>query len=205
MMGVQPDVMPSAPTLDIPPKLQRDLEKCLQDISRPIINITITPNAQPETTPLLAKPGQITQIEEQAQKTTCPGYGAISPAISTSSQDTMIPFHPTLVTSTILSPIYLVLVLLPLAPFWIFTGFLTYLAATTTPNPALLAALAFLLPFNVVGTVAVMKFAMSERRKAVADVEAGVAVEAASGRRRSSGSEKQRLRGPSMVFVLRWG
>lgn len=70
-----------------------------------------------------------------------------------------------------------------------------------------LVALVFLLPFNTIGTVAVIRFALSERQRAVeANAEADVEI-ASPVSRRSSGSgthmsEKKRLWRPSMQFVL---
>lgn len=47
-----------------------------------------------------------------------------------SEEHSVVPLHPnSLVTSAALTPIYLILMLLPMLPFWIFAGFLCYVAA----------------------------------------------------------------------------
>lgn len=128
---------------------------------------------------------------------------------TTTTEQTVVPLHPTtLLASAALSPVYLFLMLLPMAPFWIFAAFLTYVTLTRplAEIHITLVALAFLVPFNVAGTTAVVRFALGERRKALEgaedeDVEAGSPVS-----RRSMGSssmsEKKRLWRPSMQFVL---
>lgn len=137
-----------------------------------------------------------------AAHSSTPVYGTFTPSESA----TPVPLQPsTLLTSAALTPIYLLLLLLPLLPFWIFAAFLTYTAATTatSPSPALLIALGVLVPFNAVGTAAIVRFALGERARfaAGADVESG----AVSSRRSSGSGEKkggQRMWRPSMRFVL---
>ena len=142
-------------------------------------------------------------------------YGTFTPS-STSTPPTVIPLDPSttpLLTSLTLTPVYILLLLLPLLPFWIFTAFLVYVAATTTTSatatlsPGLVLALAALLPFNVVGTVAIVRFAVGERAKVAHAAAERTDVEACGASRRSSrgsveGEKKQRLWRPSMRFVL---
>lgn len=46
------------------------------------------------------------------------------------SEHTVVPLHPnSLLTSAALTPVYLILMLLPMLPFWIFAAFLCYVAA----------------------------------------------------------------------------
>lgn len=46
------------------------------------------------------------------------------------SEHTVVPLHPnSILTSAALTPVYLILMLLPMLPFWIFAGFLCYVAA----------------------------------------------------------------------------
>lgn len=130
-------------------------------------------------------------------------YGTFAP--SSPSAATVIPLHPstsTLLTSAALTPIYLILLTLPLLPFWIFAGFLAYIAITSAViSPGIIVTLAVLVPFNVLGTVGVVRFALRERGRFAdaGDLEAGL-----GSRRASEGSEKRRERlwRPSMRFVL---
>jgi len=62
---------------------------------------------------------------------------------------------------TLLAPIYAVLLVLPLLPFWIVTGFLVYLLLGTASSNhnfwVYCGCLTVLLPFNIVGTVAIVR------------------------------------------------
>lgn len=59
-------------------------------------------------------------------------YGTFNFNASTADADvehTVVPLHPnSLLTSAALMPVYLILMLLPMLPFWIFAGFLGYVA-----------------------------------------------------------------------------
>jgi hypothetical protein len=58
-----------------------------------------------------------------------------------------------------LAPVYSVLMFLPMLPFWIFAGFLVYLLGTATNNNFYLycGVLTVVMPFNIVGTVAIVR------------------------------------------------
>jgi hypothetical protein len=61
--------------------------------------------------------------------------------------------------ATLLAPVYSILVFLPMLPFWIFAGFLVYLLGSATNNNFYLycGVLTVVLPFNIVGTVAIVR------------------------------------------------
>lgn len=64
-----------------------------------------------------------------------------------------------ILSATLLAPVYSVLVFLPMLPFWTFAGFLVYLLGTSGNGNFYLycGCLTVLLPFNVVGTAAIVR------------------------------------------------
>ena len=61
--------------------------------------------------------------------------------------------------AALMSPVYSVLIFLPMLPFWIFAGFLVYLLGSASNNNFYMycGVLTVVMPFNIVGTLAILR------------------------------------------------
>lgn len=123
------------------PKMDVEQDRQWRTIKSIIASITVpnhaTPSSSQESTPVddtasLLLPKVVDTAASDSPRHDGHAYGTFDLPSTPASEDdhTVIPLHPaSLLTSAALTPVYLILMLLPLLPFWIFAAFLCYVAA----------------------------------------------------------------------------